>query len=330
MCKIIVERVRREKITAEVLVACCVLKNAVEYFRQSVHALFIDGGHCGDSWKILVASFLDCNHSIQPVGFALCQGESNTSWITFLEALKVAGVGRVEDLMIYSDCAPAIRTTVCAAFPNAEWVPCAVHVSRQLQKLWGEKHGELSRENRENVEDFNQFVGLFWKACLSVTEEEAEEWFALMEELEDGLDPGLPKTMRCGCYKFLKSLPELLMYKWKYNHLMIRSSNPIESCMSMLKKDITGAGSARDVGFFSRYRILVEWILLSMEMRRNALYTAKTYIPVEPHEREDIMSPWVVSEVNSRGHYVTTYESAFQVIPCHKDGREIADSKGES
>lgn len=99
------EKVKRDTITAEVLIAFCVLKNAVEFFKKSAPMLFIDGGHYGDGWKIRVASSLDCNHSIQPIGFELCQGESNTSWVTFLQALKETGIGRVKDLMIYSDCA---------------------------------------------------------------------------------------------------------------------------------------------------------------------------------------------------------------------------------
>ena len=105
------EKVKRDTITAEVLIAFCVLKNAVE-FKKSAPMLFIDGGHCGDGWKIRVASSLDCNHSIQPIGFELCQGESNTSWVTFLQALKEAGIGRVKDLMIYSDCAQTIQMEV--------------------------------------------------------------------------------------------------------------------------------------------------------------------------------------------------------------------------
>ena len=99
--------------------------------------------------------------------------------------------------------------------------------------------------------------------------------------------------------------------------------------MAELKRNLTGAGSARAAGFFSRYRILVEWILLSMERRRNSLYTAKAYIPVESHLRDDILCPWVVKEVNRRGHYVTTYGMFFEVVPCHRDGREIPNSRGK-
>lgn len=95
----------------------------------------------------------------------------------------------------------------------------------------------------------------------------------------------------------------------------------------MLKQDITAAGSAREAGFFNRYRILVQWILLCIE-KRNTLHTAKTYLPVEPHERENTMCPWVVREVNRRGHYVTKYETVFEVVPYHKDGKEITESKG--
>ena len=109
---------------------------------------------------------------------------------------------------------PAIRAAVEVTFPDAEWSPCAVHVSRNLQKLWNDHHGELSRQIRENMEDFNRFVGLFWKACLSVTEEEANEWLAMMEEMERELDGGIPESQKCCCCKFLQTLLELMMHRW--------------------------------------------------------------------------------------------------------------------
>ena len=115
---------------------------------------------------------MDCNHSIQPIGFELCQGESNTSWVTFLKALSEAGVGKVKDLVIYSDRNEPILTAVNEVFPDAEWVPCAVHLNRNLQLKWTASHGDLSRTNHDNVVDFNQFVQYYWKACISETEED--------------------------------------------------------------------------------------------------------------------------------------------------------------
>ena len=63
------------------------------------------------------------------------------------------------------------------------------------------------------MRDFNRFVGLFWKACLSVTEE-ANEWLAMMEEMERELDDGIPESQKCCCCKFLKMLLELMMQLW--------------------------------------------------------------------------------------------------------------------
>ena len=125
-----------------------------------------------DGWKILLCCFMDCNHSIQPIGFELCQGESNTSWVTFLTALSEDGVGKVKDLVIYSDRNESILTAVNQVFPDAEWVPCAVHLNRNLQQKWTTSHGDLSRTNHDNVVDFNQFVQYYWKACISETEED--------------------------------------------------------------------------------------------------------------------------------------------------------------
>lgn len=314
--------------TAEVVMAYCVLKKAVDYFRKAVHILYIDGCHCTDGWKILLCSFMDCNHSIQPIGFELCQGESNTSWVTFLTALSEAGVGKVKDLVIYSDRNESILTAVNEVFPDAEWVPCAVHLNRNLQQKWTACHGDLSRSNHDNVVDFNQFVQYYWKACISETEEEKNEWLHRMEDFERDLDAGKTEEKKCGCYKFLEQFPEMFMCDWKFNHMMMRSSNPIESCMSVLLRNFNGKGEVREATFFNRYRSLVQWMLQCVEKRRNWTYTAKLCVPVEPRKKEEIICPWAVKEVIRRGHYAVFYEEKLKVTPCHKNGRELTDSKG--
>ena len=89
-----------------------------------------------------------------------------------LTALSKAGVGKVKDLVIYSDRNESILTAVNEVFPDAEWVPCAVHLKRNLQLKWTASHGDLSRTNHDNVVDFNQFVQYYWKTCISETEED--------------------------------------------------------------------------------------------------------------------------------------------------------------
>ena len=78
----------------------------------------------------------------------------------------------MKDLVIYSDRNEPILTAVNEVFPDAEWVPCAVHLNRNLQLKWTASHGDLSRTNHDNVVDFNQFVQYYWKACISETEED--------------------------------------------------------------------------------------------------------------------------------------------------------------
>ena len=78
----------------------------------------------------------------------------------------------MKDLVIYSDRNESILTAVNEVFPDAEWVPYAVHLNRNLQLKWTVSHGDLSRTNHDNVVDFNEFVQYYWKACISETEED--------------------------------------------------------------------------------------------------------------------------------------------------------------
>ena len=59
----------------------------------------------------------------------------------------------------------------------------------------------------------------------------------------------------------------LFMHTWRYNHLMMRTTNPIESCMSSLCRRMSGLGCAREANLFNHYRILVTWMILRMKKR---------------------------------------------------------------
>ena len=83
----------------------------------------------------------------------------------------------------------------------------------------------------------------------------------------------------------------MFMCDWKYNHMMMRSSNPIESCMSVLLRDFNGKGEVREATFFNPYRSLVQWVFQCVEKRRYWTYTAKLCVPVEPRTREEIICP---------------------------------------
>ena len=54
----------------------------------------------------------------------------------------------------------------------------------------------------------------------------------------------------------------------------------------------------------------------------------ETVCPVEPRKKEEIICLWAVKEVIRRGHYAVFYEEKLKVTPCHRNGRELTDSKG--
>ena len=305
-------RVKRGKTTkAEVVNAICVLKNAVDCFLNSVHVMYLDACHVADKWVILLCCFMDSNHSVQPIGFSLCQAETKTDWEQFLLALDAAGMKKVTDLVVYSDRNDALVNSVRLVFPSCEWVPCAVHLQRSVQLLWEESYGRLSMKNEKNVVVFNKFMEMFKKACLSTEKRECEKWLREMKQLEEA---------KCGyhfCWKYLTDINEVFMYHWRYNHMMMRSSNPVESCMSVLKRNLTGKGSPRDETFFNRYRMLIEWVFYCIEKRHNSLSMGKIAVPVCPYKTDDIPTPWIVKEVMKRCHYTFCYESTLTVEPYH-------------
>ena len=133
-----------------------------------------------------------------------------------------------------------------------------------------------------------------------------------METFERDLDVGKTEEKKCSCFKFLEQFPEMFMCDWKYNHMMMRSSNPIESCMSVLLRDFNGKGEVREATFFNHYRSLVQWMFQCKEKIRHWTYTGKLCVPVEPRKKEEIICPWVVKEVTL----------------CHRNGRELTESKG--
>ena len=81
-----------------------------------------------------------------------------------------------------------------------------------------------------------------------------------MEDFERDMDVGKTEDKKCSCFKYLEQFPEMFMCDWKFNHMMMRSSNPIESCMSVLLRDFNGKGEVREATFFNHYRSLVQWM----------------------------------------------------------------------
>ena len=55
---------------------------------------------------------------------------------------------------------------------------------------------------------------------------------------------------------YMRETTGVWMWEFKYNHLMETTSNPVESCMSWIQKDLFGLGNPRDKGLFNSYRLL--------------------------------------------------------------------------
>ena len=112
-----------------------------------------------------------------------------------------------------------------------------------------------------------------------------------MEDFERDMDVGKTEDKKCSCFKYLEQFPEMFMCDWKFNHMMMRSSNPIESCMSVLLRDFNGKGEVREATFFNRYRSLVQWMFQCKEKRRHWTYTGKLCVPMDPRKKEEIICP---------------------------------------
>ena len=228
----------------------------------------------------------------------------------FLQCLAVTGLKRVRDLCIYSDRGKAIGPAVKEVFPNCEHVPCAVHLERDIQNQWEKNYGKLSRRNEEMIDSINHFIDCFRLACISTTEKECKSWLqAMKEEEEEGAGGS-------AVYEYVKKFEGVFMWKWKYNHLMERTSNPAESCMAVLKRNMTGMGCAREGSFFNRYRVLLIWLCGTLQNRMEQLRGGKMLVPLYGVKRDSVCCPWALKRIIKKGHWVETYKEELRVEPC--------------
>lgn len=285
-----------------------VLGNAVDYFLAGVHRLYIDACFSSDGWDILVACFLDANHRIQPVGFRLGQSESYVDWYMFLRQLHEAGLHAASDLVIYSDRSEAIRSAVERVFPRCEHTPCSVHIERNIQDKWNQLYPPLRKDNEVEIMTLNVIMECYNNACLAIDKKECDEWLERMKNCEvlfNGEDDYHP------LWDYIVNIDGTFMHEWKFNHLMERTTNPIESCMSVLCRDLNGLGKTRAGSFFNRYRMVLCWCLICMKKRVNWMKNGKGCIPLNPSCTT--FCPWVLSTIVKRGHYVECYSSELVV-----------------
>jgi len=164
-----------------------ILTPLVDLFIQNTHILYLDACHCNEGWVIMIACFLDGNHSIQPIGFYIAKKEDYVHWVIFMNRLRRAGINHqaVPDLVINSDQGPALLSAMGAVFTECEHMPCAVHRERHFQKEWNKAHGDMGIDNIQAIEVFNAMVGYYRKACRATTWNEFLKWMEFAQKLEN-------------------------------------------------------------------------------------------------------------------------------------------------
>ena len=302
-----------------------VLSNAVALFKKNVHLLYIDAGFTVDKWVIMLAVFMDSNHHVQPLGFRLCASESYLNWFRFLSMLRDAGVF-VSDLVINSDRHKAIASAVKDVFPEqhqhkrCEHVPCFVHIERNLQEVWNNNHDVLCETATKAIDVFNSIINHFRDACMSVNETECYGHLKCIKELEleyKDKDKKTKKKSKHPVYDYIVELNSLFMYSWKNNHMMQMTSNPVESCMSVLCRDLFQNGIIRSSSFFNRYRMLLMWIVVRIKQRDQMLNKRGIKVPLNG-DKMSVYCPWSVNVIVRRGHFVECYKHVLIVHPVKK------------
>ena len=70
---------------------------------------------------------------------------------------------------------------------------------------------------------------------------------------------------------YILSVDGVMMYRWKYCHLMEESSNPVEICMKELKSSRYGLKPCREATMINKVRYLIRWMYERVETRYRAL-----------------------------------------------------------
>ena len=110
---------------------------------------------------------------------------------------------------------------------------------------------------------------------------------------------------------YMRETTGVWMWEFKYNHLMETTSNPVESCMSWIQKDLFGLGNPRDEGLFNRYRLLLMWIISCDHNRSIAL--EKHFAVVQTAAGVKQVTDWALRELTKNGHFVECNSEDFVV-----------------
>ena len=282
-----------------------VFSPAVEMFLAGPHIMYIDACFSKETWRILVACFMDCNHHIQPVAFSYGESEDWVNWTALLDDLKRCGIDSVSDLVIVSDRGSALVSAVNDVFPYCEHISCFAHVERNIQDKWMSVYGTIDEQNVLAIDVLNYMIECTNNACLAIDKAEKEYWLSRMKQKENEYNGGELESENTVSH-FIENIDGIYLSSMKYRHLMNRTSNPVESCMAWLCKNMDGSGGVRSIGIAERYRVMISWILNCVKRRCNLLKGGKAMLPINIEGK--VYCPWAVKVIVKRGHFVECYK----------------------
>ncbi|XP_038885923.1 uncharacterized protein LOC120076231 [Benincasa hispida] len=145
--------------------------------------LIVDVTHLRDKYsgKLLLATRVDGNNQIYQVAFDISSGETDESWVWFLQQLRCA-IGQVHDLVIVSDRHPSIKKAIITVFPEAFYGICIHHLKANLLVNFKNKDifdifDKSAKASRESVFKYHwsQFAG-YPGACKYLEDIGLERW----------------------------------------------------------------------------------------------------------------------------------------------------------
>ena len=291
----------------------------VSMMKKSTHIMYIDACHCSDHGCILLAIFMDGNHKVQPIGFQISPTENSVSWCLFLRALLKGGV-EFNDLVILSDRGESIAKAVEEVYPEAEHSFCMVHLERNIQGKWEKENTPLSLEEEENVKLFNKYMNYYTEARLSIDADECKGYINKMKAMERTIN----KDSLTPVTDYITSIDGVMMYKWKYCHLMEETTNPIEICMKELMSPRYGLKPCRDGSMLNKVRYLIRWMYERVETRYKAL-DCDHRIPVSTSFK--VPCKWVEKYIISLCHQYQEYHDQFRISDANGNRDALTNSR---
>lgn len=98
-----------------------------------------------------------------------------------------------------------------------------------------------------------KYMNYYTEARLSIDADECKGYINKMKAMERTIN----KDSLTPVTDYITSIDGVMMYKWKYCHLMEETTNPIEICMKELMSPRYGLKPCRDGSMLNKVRYLI-------------------------------------------------------------------------